>query len=102
MSVDEPCDRMIMEYMSPGGHGLISIGHQGNVSGNEEGTAGRGKKKRKKRRLKVHGISYNLCECHILWASAVFGGDQLALLFLGPSFVIHIFIPHSTFGQFFI
>lgn len=23
-------------------------------------------------RLKVHGISCNLCECHILWASAGF------------------------------
>lgn len=89
--------------MSPGGHGPISIKRLGNVSGNE-GTYNRevaGERKNKRETLKVHGISYNLCECHILWASAVLGGDHLALLFLSASFVIHIFIPHSTFGQFF-
>lgn len=62
------------------------------------------RKERQGERLKVHGISYNSCECHILWASAVFFGggfDHLALLFLSASFVIHILIPHSTFGQFF-
>lgn len=70
MCVDEPCDRMIMEYMSPGGHGLISIGHQGNVSGNEECTAGTGKKKRKKKSIAFH----------IIYVSAISSG---LLLFWG-------------------
>lgn len=41
------------------------------------------------------------CGLVLLWGWE--GGDHFALFFFSPtaSFVIHIFIPHSTFGQFF-
>lgn len=102
--MDERCGSMIMEYVSWRTWSDIhqtSGECQWEWRGYNREVAGERGKERLTDRQKVHGISYNLCECHILWTSAVLGGDHLVLLFLSDSFVIHIFIPHSTFGQFF-